>query len=470
MGNSKTGGDDDIDAAGKYLLISVPEFAEDPITPGKLMTSYLRLGAASTTWRDDPGGKLAENINVSGPPGSFRNQAGGEQTGIQVDIAGDVGEARPIFIDDTRGRDGCPQPHGLEVAERLKQSQALHTRGGWRDHSDGNRITTTYGDKIEVIRGNYKMVILGRQDDPTSCSGWDTSGQHIQDFGQTMPGASVRVEWMQDRYTGAWHLENTTEGVVQSSNFAGDFYEYWWGDHHETTIGSEEPVWKLPAPDGRPRANPHIIEKTWAQKMESYTGSTAWRVPEIKEETWAEIITSLTDATSTTETTTVSGAITEATTAGSITETTSVDGEIKSDTKAGTIAENTESGAITSTTEAGAIVETTTAGTMTSVTVAGAIADVTVAGNLTELFVGTHVSTEIGLKLDLFIGGSITIDLGANLEVALPDCLQFSYPNKLQSTVDALKTSVNNLETAVYNNQVAAIHRITGALINVGIM
>ena len=50
------------------------------------------------------------------------------------------------------------------VGATLDDSLKLHTKGGWRDHSDGNRITTTYGDKVEVIRGNYKMIVLGRQD------------------------------------------------------------------------------------------------------------------------------------------------------------------------------------------------------------------------------------------------------------------------------------------------------------------
>ena len=45
MGNI-TDGSYDLDADGKYLLISVPKFKQDPIS-GKEMTSYLRLGASS---------------------------------------------------------------------------------------------------------------------------------------------------------------------------------------------------------------------------------------------------------------------------------------------------------------------------------------------------------------------------------------------------------------------------------------
>jgi hypothetical protein len=60
---------------------------------------------------------------------------------------------------------------------RAVESYYLHTKGGWRDHSDGNRITTTRGDKVEVIRGNYKLIVLGRQDQAkSSTAGMDISG------------------------------------------------------------------------------------------------------------------------------------------------------------------------------------------------------------------------------------------------------------------------------------------------------
>src|SRR5437870_3416495 len=84
---------------------------------------------------------------------------------------------------------GAPAGHAYSPAERKTYSEWLHGRGGWRDHSDGNRITTTYGDKVEVVRGNYRMLVLGRQNDAALASGWDASGNNIQDFSPaTMPG------------------------------------------------------------------------------------------------------------------------------------------------------------------------------------------------------------------------------------------------------------------------------------------
>jgi hypothetical protein len=184
----RTGGEDDMAAAGKYLLIGVPQFATDPIS-GNLMTSYLRLGASSSTWQQDPGGWLAEKIHLHGPPGGHLDPAqmadmakteGKLVQNLENVTTGEDRDPGRVFIDDDRDRVGGVA-HGLDKAERVRQSQALHTRGGWRDHSDGNRITTTYGDKVEVVRGNYKMIVLGRQDDPEASAGWDASGQHIQD-------------------------------------------------------------------------------------------------------------------------------------------------------------------------------------------------------------------------------------------------------------------------------------------------
>jgi hypothetical protein len=63
----------------------------------------------------------------------------------------------------------------LATDYRTIESNQLHTKGGWRDHTDGNRITTTRGDKVEVIRGNYKLIVVGRQDG-TKGAGFDMGG------------------------------------------------------------------------------------------------------------------------------------------------------------------------------------------------------------------------------------------------------------------------------------------------------
>lgn len=448
----RTGGEDDMNAVGKYLLLGVPQFAKDPIT-GNLMTSYLRLGASSSTWQEDPGGWLAAKAHLYGPPGSHSDPAmradqaltdgkatagvgvlvEAERTDINPWVTGDGEFSGNVFVDDDRNRlEGAP--HLLDKAERLRQSSALHTRGGWRDHSDGNRITTTYGDKIEVIRGNYKQIILGRQDDEQTSAGWDVSGQIIQDFAYMMPGASVRVEESKS-YNGVWHLENTMENMVQSTNFAGDFFDYKWGEKHWTFTGSNDPKPKTESDSGAPRDNPHLLEKTWAHRIESYTGSSDWRIGKtfdgvsIIEETYAVRTSSLTDvsesivevtnAGSTSSTTTVKGSVSDTTTVhDSVTESTTVTNSISSTTKAGATSDITIVGAASSVTTLGVESDITIKGAGVGVTVVGAQADVTVAGIQAEITINpVHFALEIAAKLDIFIGARMDVQLGYLTEV-----------------------------------------------------
>ena len=136
------------------------------------------------------------------------------------------------FIDDERHR-GHSGPFRLELSEggiagdvrgpdgavryRRDETKLLHTRGGWRDHSDGNRISTTRGDKVEVIRGNYKLMILGREqwnDDAGEGASWEASGGMIQD-GDDAPGEGrVAFGLMGRKERHFWELGTAHPAVV----------------------------------------------------------------------------------------------------------------------------------------------------------------------------------------------------------------------------------------------------------------
>ena len=49
----------------------------------------------------------------------------------------------------------------------------------WRDHTDGNRVTTTRGDKVEIIRGTYDLQIQGRRGNESGSSA-DHDGKVFQ--------------------------------------------------------------------------------------------------------------------------------------------------------------------------------------------------------------------------------------------------------------------------------------------------
>lgn len=499
-----------------------------PLGTNKL-NSYIRLGAAAPKWIEEPGADLVRLAYLVGPAGKeqdntvvkrFTDPSSPEYDATlatlvtvdeqftkeflddaktqpnpdydaklaQIDKAAKEARAKaekdgtapeewpeivlcPPFIDDqrTRGTSNTPpdgsRGHGLVEDDRRLVSEKLHTRGGWRDHSDGNRITTTRGDKIEVIQGSYKLIVMGRQTDTGQGMGWEASGNNVQDFaGATMPGASVTVEWVNHRYGGVWLLQNSTENVYQYSRNAGNFREQNWGDLWETYVGSENPPEggvgvndddglqghpkhrdepldddqskdkvtreKLRAPSvssaGLPRGNPHIVEKTWARKIESYTGSSAWRIPEMIEETWVDKSTSKTDANSIDEETTCSGTISSKTSADAMTEVVTV-GSIASTTSVGNVTENTNVGIHTS---------LTTAAAMTDITIAAAKTDVTVFANQLEVSGGlAHESFELAAMLDVFIGAKLEICAALGLEINFGQQVSINFANTLDINI-----------------------------------
>lgn len=332
---------------GKYLLIEVPNY-NNAETETEAMGSYLRLGAVK-----DP--------SIAANPGAPK--ASGE----------DLASLVTSFIDDTRKRDGCP--NFIPEAERQAETAKLHSKGGWRDHSDGNRITTTRGDKVEVIKGNYRMLILGRQDDK---AGWDVSGGHIQDATDLWTAATT-IEWVQN-YDGTWKVTEKTEKGDVDTTYHGDTFDRYYGNKQTSITGSEAPTAERP--------NPTSLSRTWAQRIESYTGSAALPVPLILDETWADQITSKTNATS----------ITDETTAGTISSTTSAD-SISDETTAGTVS------------------STTTAGTVSDTTI-GNVQSLTI-GNTSDITIGNAASITIGATEEVTIGGLVELTIAALLEVSL---------------------------------------------------
>jgi hypothetical protein len=221
-------------STGKHLLLMVPDFTD---TEGRgvsntPLNSYLRLGTAHSQ---------AGPAVTAGPTD--------KQHAVRKDLGEDLAAMVTGFTDDTRSRDGAPgaavnaedqePPQGSDY--RQGESGRLHGKGGWRDHSDGNRITTTRGDKVEVIRGNYKLLVLGRQDDPTkSVAGFDNSGGFIDtDPSDLATNGSAQV------------------GLNQSWEWDGSRWVV------TTLQGNSAPM--------SASSNPSITNKTWAYKLWSET-------------------------------------------------------------------------------------------------------------------------------------------------------------------------------------------------------
>jgi hypothetical protein len=392
----------------RHLVIKVQDFAVNPMTQ-QSMTSYLRLGAV----RDE-----------LGPNGDDKKLA----------------ELVTSFRDDDRERTDYPEQNeydGVTPEQRRAITNRLHTLGGWRDHSDGNRISTTKGDKVEVIRGNYKMLVLGRQDDADNAADWEASGGHIVD-GDIAAGAVTDIRWIKDEFSGTWRVhEETAKGDVVT-RYHGIVKEEILGSLQETIVGTEngqQPA--LPEdleedeaaeyteaeriagaaiatevategwtkPEGATVLNPILREKKWARSMEYQQGSATKPVERIVERTWAKKMVSRTGS------------------SDSWVE------NIQTSTYGTTINEETNCVDLTEKRTVKSFFGKTTA------EVGGSSTEHWF-GAFIEMFIGTHVSFRVGApNIEVSTGLSAEAFLGPAAQVFLGALFEFSYAAKAEVAI-----------------------------------
>ena len=307
----------------------------------------------------------------------------------------------------------------------------------WRDHTDGNRISTTRGDKIEVIGGRYQMVVLGRRQKPDR-AGWEAREGQINQTSVTTKGKSnlpSQTLALVKGPRGLRMLRDTSVKCEVDTTYHGDVIDRHHGRLLESQTGDEVPP-TLSYEDEKgshPVAaqNPTILSRTWAESIASYVGSEKRRVPVIHEETWASTITTVTHVTS----------MKEATTADAMSDTTDA-GSIVSETTACAISDTTtvKEGTITSTTTAQKVISKTyadtddeTHGNTSSLQVGdskttvhgvektvnlGMVSEV-VLGGMTDVTLGATAGVKVGASLDLGMGFDTAISLSAKVESSL---------------------------------------------------
>ena len=203
----------------KHLRLEVPNY--DRSGHGKAPNTYLQLGAYPTEGTaQERGDDLLERIGLTTTALYFKDDYRHANAKAGVDPAPTYGQQHP---DVKYWRDD-----GLTRTNSTPQTLTgeLLTRGGWRLHTDGNYVSTTRGDRVDVIGGNYKLVILGRTDagkagSVLSESFWESSGGHTVD-GTNWPGTCVSVAWNKAKET--WRVVSETvkgdcieryEGIVE---------------------------------------------------------------------------------------------------------------------------------------------------------------------------------------------------------------------------------------------------------------
>lgn len=262
----------------KHLLLHVPDHQPlaDTTSSGAPPTysTFLRLGTPDP---NPPFKALLEEIVADGFIDDTRERGTNEVAATHATVEGGSGSGG--------------MGHTLTEAQRKAETARFLNKGGWHDHTQGNRVSTTQGDKIEIVRGNFKMLVLGRQDEAKNAHVLDSSGGLKQEA-DVAPGSVTEIRWVKDPYSGTWRVTEMTEKGDVHEIFHGNKKEEVYGESIETIIGSET---QADNPDSQltpktKKTNPAILERTWAASIHSYTGSNDEYVPTIYEETYATTI------------------------------------------------------------------------------------------------------------------------------------------------------------------------------------
>ena len=266
------------DPMGKHLAVGVASFSGT-------MNSYLRMGSASpTAIAGTPAAALGEDLAglVQGFSDDTRNRGSGDhQAPAQA--------FDPVFQGRFTG--------DASIGPRRVESAILHSKGGWRDHTDGNRITTTRGDKVELVQGNYKLVVLGRQDDTGAAT--DASARHAlleNAAGVEMSGGVTDMDG-----DPAFASERDTASSPDGSrDQAALVMEYAWGQQSDGSFG-----WTMTTRTGHEhpaspqRNNYRVINDNYVDYQEDNYGTDDQRVSYFTNQTCALTVKSTTDVSGT---------------------------------------------------------------------------------------------------------------------------------------------------------------------------
>jgi hypothetical protein len=204
----------------KWWRVTVPDY--DSTTDGS-QSSFLHLGASDTT--------VTDNAN---------------HAALTRLVTGFEDDTRSRHVDSGSSASENTGSHDRTQDERAALSAKLYTAGGWVDHTDGNRITTTGGDKVEVIWGNYRMVVLGRptgDNDPKTNASSDYTGAVTEHGGghsighDDGPADTLEIRWV-ERYGGTWRVTEATSNGDSYAFATGNNYEEMQGTVVEHMIGN----------------------------------------------------------------------------------------------------------------------------------------------------------------------------------------------------------------------------------------
>jgi hypothetical protein len=441
----------------KHYQVSVPNFAEvtqagTATSAGATAerTSFVRLGSNFADWTgtvtspilqaEESSRALAGLVGDAAQITALENLTTETATSAPGVMGADASYFHG-FSDDTRFRDPSETTNidGVDktCTKQVTQAETLKllTKGGWWDHTDGNRVTTTGGDKIEVIQGNYKMVVLGREKVPTppakavplgrcyAASSQTNLEQLLKDWyaattqtakdaivisNVTVDGTTYDKSDMTLQFTYERKLE-TLAGTAFITDVSGGHFQ----EQYPTPSVCYKTVEWQPSTDGVSRwtlfqsnqtAGGNIItelglgdieDRFYVTSKKTRIGKQSQRVP-LDDYTWAKAITGTVDAESITSTTKVSGTVESTTTADKVISTTNVgDTTVYSEINKGGL------------------------GNIISMTKAGSISNLSAAFHILDMSIGLRTAITVALAREIYLFGKASLCFGVYHDVRI---------------------------------------------------
>jgi hypothetical protein len=454
-------------ATGKYFQVHVPNFTKVATPSGTKRDAYLRIGSMAKFADGDRGKELFEQFT------GFAADSGVEWH--ERDASGE-GVARPVRY----GFDGETAVFATKTQEEKRA--ALLAGAAWRDHCDGNRVTTTSGDKVEIVGGNYHLLVLGRAASADGASFDDHSGGNHIDGTVSPPQTVTSIRYTSTYDGGDWAFVEESRKTSVHEIFTGEFREDFCGPRRTSVVGMlTEPVRAelfvdgvlggglrggnplsaieaIAASDGGPTvsadANPDIVDITLAQKITEYTGAAASPVTSITSKTFAGTLS---------ESTTVTGQSDEKLTVGGILTTTRTVGLTLTEntTVTGAYTENRVGGSITDTiTAAGTYMESKSFSTSQTFATGNFAFEMThlatkmtletIVAELCVKAIGYDLQLQVGKHSELFVGFHSEVTLGRRNEIVAGSEVEFTAADTWQAG-----TRMSTIAATVTNSALA---------------
>lgn len=131
------------------------------------------------------------------------------------------------------------------TAELLGDGESIDPRGGYRDHTDGNRIVTVRGDRVDVVVGNFKRVVLGRvSGEHVGATAYEAAGGHVMERSSADALSVYAIEHVRETaIDGAprWKVVERAENGDTVVRWSGKLTEHHNGPTRTERTGSDEP-------------------------------------------------------------------------------------------------------------------------------------------------------------------------------------------------------------------------------------